>query len=413
MFADLLNKGLPFILLPIITRYIAPAEYGYIANLNSFIAISFLFVRIGSDGFVSVKFLRNEFSNLYHLIIDIAWNSLLGFGTLVVFLFVSDSIYPLDEFVPGNWLFIGLFACFLNVFTQIRLVLFQAREQPKYFGLNNFFITSINFLLSYILVVNLGMGWQGRAIGITSAWIIPGAISLILILAKGAKGFRANRSIRKEAREFGLPLILHHLNDWLKKGADVLLLSGMIGTASAGIYSISFQLSMIIHIVAYALLRTLNPKFYKVLNKLENEKDQVLDTLMKWTIYFLGIIVGMALLAIVCIPLFFEIFFSEDYSQSIELIPILTISYTFASFYLIFTPYFFYFKKTRMLSQITLVTGGIHVMMSFLLIQQYGMMGSVYASLASQFITLSLTVYFSNKLFPLPWLKFMASIKKK
>lgn len=59
---ELVKKGLPFLLLPIMTRYLSQSDYGVLAIFNSFISIAAIFISLNAAGAVGVNYFHlNKF----------------------------------------------------------------------------------------------------------------------------------------------------------------------------------------------------------------------------------------------------------------------------------------------------------------------------------------------------------------
>ena len=62
---QLINKGIPFLLLPILTRYLTTNDYGMIATYNTFVGILAIFIGLSMPGAVGVNYfqLKKEFGH--------------------------------------------------------------------------------------------------------------------------------------------------------------------------------------------------------------------------------------------------------------------------------------------------------------------------------------------------------------
>lgn len=55
---DGVNKAIPFVLLPIISRYLSPSEYGIVTNYNVFISVLGALVYLCTGGVVPVMYFK-------------------------------------------------------------------------------------------------------------------------------------------------------------------------------------------------------------------------------------------------------------------------------------------------------------------------------------------------------------------
>ncbi|MBG5978194.1 oligosaccharide flippase family protein, partial [Proteus mirabilis] len=58
--SDLLAKAIPFLLIPLLTRYLSPTEYGDISILNIVIEIITILILLGANTYFRVEFFRTS-----------------------------------------------------------------------------------------------------------------------------------------------------------------------------------------------------------------------------------------------------------------------------------------------------------------------------------------------------------------
>jgi len=56
--ANILVKAIPFLLLPVLTRYLSPSDYGIIAIFQVILAFLIVFIGLNSNGAVMVNFFK-------------------------------------------------------------------------------------------------------------------------------------------------------------------------------------------------------------------------------------------------------------------------------------------------------------------------------------------------------------------
>src|SRR5262249_55730308 len=148
------------------------------------------------------KDFREYFFNSYVLI--------LGYFALclaVVFLFrglIEDAFK-----VPGSWMYAAILIAFLDGASQPLLNTWRAQKKPIPFGTYQVSQTALNVLLSLLLVIVLGLNWEGRLLGIMLACFVFDII-LVRIIIKGRHATaKINSAYIKDAFLYGAPLIPH------------------------------------------------------------------------------------------------------------------------------------------------------------------------------------------------------------
>ena len=56
--SDAINKAVPFLVLPILSYYLLPSDYGIVANYGVLLSVISIFVLIGVDGVIGVNYFK-------------------------------------------------------------------------------------------------------------------------------------------------------------------------------------------------------------------------------------------------------------------------------------------------------------------------------------------------------------------
>ena len=79
----IVNQAIPFLLLPILTRYLAPAEYGYVALFTLYLVLSNSLAGVSISNVISKYFFNSEKEQMAVIIGNsIIVNGMLSFFTL-------------------------------------------------------------------------------------------------------------------------------------------------------------------------------------------------------------------------------------------------------------------------------------------------------------------------------------------
>jgi O-antigen/teichoic acid export membrane protein len=203
---DAINKAVPFLILPILTHYLVPADYGIVSNYNVYINFLILFVGINVQSVISVNFYKLEKSKIANYVSNILIVILI---TLFVCSIVVLLLYKqIDRFLSVGIFYImaGLLIAISQVLCSINLTLWRLEERPIYFGSYQITQTISEITISLILIICLNMTWMGRVIGIGTSSILYAVFSIVLLWKRGYLNFHYDRKYIKEAFKFGLPL---------------------------------------------------------------------------------------------------------------------------------------------------------------------------------------------------------------
>ena len=397
---NILNNGIPFLLLPILTRYLTTQDYGIIATFNSFIVLVTVFVGLSMPGAIGVSFFQlnklelKKYINGVFIILCISSVSTL----LLLNIFEPFIIEKLK--LPTMWVYIAVLIAVMKTFTLTNLTLWRSNQEAKPFAIYELSQTLLNVGLSLYLIVFMQWGWEGRLWGSSIAFILFGIVSIFFIYKRGYVAATYSVDYLKDALKFGVELVPHQLALWMRSGVDILLITLLVGVSATGLYSVGFQFGMVIGIFAQAFNNAFSPYLYK---QLQNSTLEKRKQLVKFTyLYFIGILLFSILLSIFFIWLV-PYFLGKDFHNVLEYIFYISIAYAFHGMYLMVVNYIFYAKKNYLLSSVTITTSIIHVILSYLFIHQFGAIGAAYASVISYFLTFILVWYISARVVKMPW----------
>lgn len=399
-FLQLFNKGLPFLILPILTRYLSSDDYGLIASYNTFLAFVTIFVGLSVGGALGVNYFKIQKEELKLYIGNIF--NILVVSTLITIMFVAlfhTQIYNQIQ-LPLLWMIIAIIVSFFQNITGLNLTLWRCEQKAKNFALYEISESLLNVAITLILVVSLKYAWEGRVGATAIATIVFGTLSFYIIFKRGYAKLNINNEYLKDALKFGVPLVPHHLALWLRSGIDIILITSLIGLSATGVYAVGFQLGAVVGIVAVAFNNAYSPYLFE---KLKNITDEEKSKIVKFTyLYFIAIF----LLSLIISSLFILLLpyiVGEEFQDASKYIVFIAIAHSFSGMYMMVVNYIFYEKKTHLLSMVTLISSILHLIISFLFIKKFGAIGAAYASIISFFITFIWVWYLSNKVYKMPW----------
>ncbi|MGE8377165.1 MAG: lipopolysaccharide biosynthesis protein [Sphingobacterium sp.] len=402
--SDAINKAVPFFILPVLSYYLVPADFGIVANFNVLLAILTLLVPLGASTILSVKFYkvsREEFKKYVGTTIIIGLLSSIVLS-LITLLF-SDILlksFKLTLEIQLASIWIGLAA----LMTAMHLSIFRFQEKPVFFGVYGIFQTVVNVCVSLVLVICYKLGWIGRVEGIAVATISFGVFSFFNLYKSNWISFNISKALIHECLVFGLPLVPHSLSFWIRSSIDRILITSFSGEAETGLYSTGFQFGLLVSFLTLSFNNAFSPFILKNLSeenelKLENNKRK----LVKITYFILGGLLFCSLFFIIFSNYFLKYFFSPNYLAASKYIPWAILSQMFQGFYLLVVNYIFFTKKTKQLATITFSTALLQIVLSYILINLYGGIGGAYSTTIVSFLTFVFVFILSTKVYPMKW----------
>lgn len=156
---DGINNAIPFVLLPLISRYLTPADYGIVSNYNVLIQILSVFVYLATSGIIPVMFFKTDKADLRLYV-----SNMLILDTIVSLVSLSIILYfnrPLENNLGFSLLY-QVFAVLSVWFTSVaylNLVLWRCEEEPLKFGIFQISQSTINALTTILFVIVLLLSW--------------------------------------------------------------------------------------------------------------------------------------------------------------------------------------------------------------------------------------------------------------
>jgi O-antigen/teichoic acid export membrane protein len=407
--ANVLNGVIPFLLLPILTRVFTPEQYGLVTLISAVIAIIGAFTGLSVHGAVSVKYFDKEVD---HPRFVGASMMVLAGSTCLVLVFLLLAGDKLSEWIhlPKKWLMIAAIASAAQFVINIRLAVWQVKEQAISYGFFQVTQTLFNLSLSLVLVFWMIMGWEGRAWGIVVAALLFAGFAIITLHKEKFVDWQGDRKYAIDAMRFGVPLIPHVVGGLMMAISDRLILSSLLDLKSVGHYSVGIQMAMAIGLFADALVRAYGPYLFKTLleGSVEQDNKIVRNTYIVFMIFLLmAIIYGQIL------PLVYSFFVGLAFQDSVEIAKIASFGYAFQGMYYAIVGFLFYKEKTGRLSMLTLTCGVINIGMTYWMVSIMGMTGAAWSFLFLQIIFFIGAWILVQRVHPMPWLQATNFLKAK
>lgn len=398
---EILNKSFPFFMLPVLTKYLSQESFGLVAMFTLTTTIFSFFSGLSIHGAISVKYYKlkkKEFVKYVGNCLLILVTSTLIISILVFIFFRYFSSYSTFSMF---FVYLSLLIAFMQFITTINLTLWMVEQKATPYIFYQLGQTLFGGCLTLFLIIYVNFEWQGSIYSLTLTSILFGVLSLYFLKLRGFLKISIDDIYIKDALEFGIPLIPHNLSGWLSSGADRLLLAFTLGSASVGVYSVAFQIGMVISVLATAFNRAWNPFLFKTLSSNPTYEDKV--KIIKITYLYIVSLIFIAFIFNEVVQLIFPFFIGNNFLESSEYIFYFSLAMAFKGGYFMVSGYYFYTNKTKLLTYITVSVAASSLIVLYYMIDQYGILGAAITTLISNFITFMLTCFISNKIYSMPW----------
>lgn len=399
-FSRIINSAIPFLMLPILTRYLTPTDYGIVAMYAIMVSIVSPFVGLNIHGAIGVRYFHGGTAGLPRYIGNalclMAASSLLV--TMIMWLF-GDIVSKLTAF-PRDWLWTVVLFAVGQFVVRVLLMLWQVENKPFKYGVFQNLQTMMNVGLSILLVVGLGRNWQGRVEAQVISILFFAAIALYVLKKNGWLQFSYNKEDIRGAMKFGVPLIPHEIGSMLITQTDRMFITNMVGVAAAGVYTVGFQVGSIIELVAGSFNQAYSPWLYRQLS--QNDEAKKLRIVKLTYLYFVLILLFALGLSLI-VPWFLGFFVGKDFVGAGRYTFWIVLGFAFSGMYYMVANYIVFAEKTAALAWVTFFTAIVNIICNYLLIRLNGPVGAAQASALAFFLSFVFTWILSARVYEMPW----------
>lgn len=400
LFSSFLNSVIPFLLLPILTRFLTPGDYGMVSMFMVLVSFTSPFTGLSTGGAVFKQYLDLDLLEMgryiFNVLVILVTSSIVVF--LMYMLFRSD-IQELTN-LPDGWIYLAILVASMNFVSTTLLSLWQVKMAPIFFGVFQNSRTLVNSGLSILLVVAFGLSWEGRLYGYIVSSILFGVIALYLLQKQGLLVLSYRMSYLKHSLNFGIPMIPTALKDAVLSITDKILIVNMVSLSSMGLYSVALQFSIPIALLSTSFNSAYVPILFKQL------KRDALGTklkIVKFT-YLYFIFIALASLAWTMFASWLmPLVVDSSYYVATEYIFWLSLGFAFSGMHSMVVNYIYYTQNTARYGILSVLSLCLNVVLNFLLISSQGSIGAAQATCLTFFVFFLFTWRLSHKVYPMPW----------
>ncbi len=374
-----------FLLLPILTEYLSPEDYGILSIYNAVTRFLIAIIPLGTINILTITLIKdlNLFKKQFKSFLQL---SVLNAVLISLLIFVYITVTNSSFFGLPNWLAVAtpIFACgviYYDAFTNISIF----RQQRKWFSIFSISKFSIEIGVSLFLIILLGFKWEGRIFGIILSLIISLILGVYYIkkeqlyLPVGTIDKENMYSLIKE----GLPLILMTLSITVMNLSDRLFIEKMESLQDVGVYNVGATIASVELIMVSASISVFRPLIYK---HLKNKKR---DLLLQVTNSF--ILVTTLFAIFVSSDWIFDNFINVNYSIGKKYVFIIALGFLFWGVYNFYISYVLYYDKHLINAYVSVFGMVLNLILNYVLITRFGTIGAAYAT-AITYLSMSIIV---------------------
>ncbi len=381
------SKILVFLLMPIYTSILAPAQYstaGLVIDTANFI-IPITAVCIGE---AVIRFGLEKTARKSDVFSSAILTVLIGFAVFLAF-------YPLMNLFPftKGYTYLVYLYVLASSFKGICAQFIRAKGYVRLYAFDGIFSTVmvILFMILGLVVFKWGI------VGYVLATILSDFISaLFLIWIAGLWRYfrikRLDKSLWKIMLFYSLPLIPNAVFFWVTNLSDRYIVTAILGSDVNGLYTIAYKIPNLLTVISSIFMQAWQLSAF-------SETDERVRTRFFSTVFdayqSLLFVAGSGI--ILLIQPITRILVDKEYFDSWRYVPFLIIAIVFSCFATFFSSIYMTEKRNNMTMITTFCGAAINVILNFTLIPIYKANGAAFATFFSYFIVFLFRAFHSRR----------------
>lgn len=396
--SNVLQRAIPFLLLPVLSRYLSKADFGSMAMFAAVAAVATPLI-----GFNVSYGLRRRYYDLDRDALGsyiASCLAVLAAGSTAGLVLVGLLAGPLQSLtaLPRWWLMAAVAYAGAQVLILLPLTLWQVEHAALRYGTVQVIRSAALAGLTVVLVIVVGLSWQGAVAAMLATSLAVAALIAAPSLRHWIRWHVDAEHVR-HALSYGGGLIPHTLGALAITNADRFFITHHVGAEETGVYWVGYQFGFIVALVADAFNRAWTPWLFERLEAGDGDRAVVRRTYAAFLVFAgLAAIVTLAAPAVVALVLDPEVAGAERFVGWIAL------GFAFNGMYRVIAGYVYFFEKTVALSAITGLCAVLNLGLNAVFVPRVGAIGAAQATAAAFLLGFVLTWLLAQRVRPMPWL---------
>ncbi|MFQ5767166.1 MAG: oligosaccharide flippase family protein [Acidobacteriota bacterium] len=396
------QRFIGFLLIPLYTRYLTPADYGVLALAGLLGTVFQQLQLLGIPSAMTRSYiLKSEKKEEREEVVATgAWSVLVQALVMMILLFLlarpmARMIFGSVEEVRFVYLIAGM-APFYAV-QSLRNTLFRIKEESKKYTAITVATFLVNLTLTLFLVVGAGLGAFGVLLGQAGA-----SVFMALVFAPWMAGVLAVRSRFKsvclaDMMGYGLPLVPAGLASWALDLMDRYLLRLYRPLEEVGLYSLGYRFGTILVLLVMAFRLAWPQVMFAHARRGEREAKPFFARALT----YYAVVVGFVALGIAVIGGdLLRLMTPEAFHPAAGVIPLIVLAYGVHGSFIILEVGIDVHKRTALIPLFTGLAAMVNLGLNLLLIPSFGMYGAAWATLVSFMIVPAAYEAVNRRIYP-------------
>lgn len=394
-----IGKVASFVMLPVYTRYLTPADYGVLELLGMTIEVIGLITGAGIMGAV-FKFYHAEDHQAGKR--DVISTAALGVGAIAIVatlvgLLIAPEVSRLTFGSEANLPYLRLyFLLFLfQNFEQVPLALIRAENRAGLFVTVNAIKLVSMLSLNILFVVYLRMGIRGV---LTSSIITSAAVSIGMsgyLVRRVGFGFTPARF--RQMLGFGIPLVPWWVGNFILVFSDRFFLNHYTSTSTVGIYSLAYKFAFLLNALAYGPFETIWTSA-----RFEVAKRPDASEIYARVFFYMNVALGiLGLLMALFVRDFLSVMSDPAFLPAYRVVPLLVAAQVVFIWAAYWSVGIYVSGRTKVLANASIVLVPLTLILNYFFIPPFGIYGAAGATLGAYAARFFWIYYFAQRYYPI------------
>lgn len=396
---NLLSKAVAFLMLPIYTRYLSPADYGVVALIDMTLDVVAIVAgqQIASGIFrfyhkadtdrerLDVIATAQGAMALSYLLVGSA--TFLAADPLARLIFDSEANAPLIRIAAMSFV--------LQCLVIVPMAFARVKDRSGLIVSTNMAKLVIQIVLNIVFIVVLGLGIRGVFLSTLFANLAVGVVLSTWTVRQA--GLRISATVLRSLVRYGVPLMGMQAATFTMTFADRYFLQAAADEAAVGLYNLAYQFGFLMLIMGFAPVEMVwGPRRFQVAKG--PDPGPVLARAFR-LINVVVISVGVGIVLFVGDVL--RIMTTPPFFPAAALVPIILIAYVFHGWAMMQDLGILVKERTELAAAVNWIAALVALAAFAILVPRYQAYGAALAAIAAFFVRWSLTYAVSQRVWPI------------
>lgn len=398
---SIINKVIPFLLLPVLTHILTPQEFAILSIFmvfNSF-AVAVLGMNIGVN--ISRSFSKVGVEDIAlivgNAVVITAVTALIALLGMIIISFFADSIFS----IPSKYLLLVPVLSILMIINSLNLTVLRNQQRALMFGFFEIITMLISVGLTVAFLFFTRIGWMAQVWGYTLGNLFVAVMSVVYLRRSGYMTIRPEPLRITSMLRISVPMIPHAVSAMVIAFSDRLFIENMVGLEAVALYAIGYSFGSIPAVVIDSFVKAWSPWFYQRLNDpVDVQKKRVVKYIYLYLLTMSLFAVLFGVIAVHALPYVV----GDAYDGAQKFVFWVSAGYAAQAAYKIFFPFLVHIGKTSFLAYSTALSATANLVLNYVLIGEFGAIGAAYATGLAFTLNATLVFVYQCRNYDMPWL---------